>query len=70
LTCIFAETQSNMPDSRAASNVITALDKLMGLKIDPKPLIEQAERFEEKLKKVMESGQQLTMEQKKKTLIF
>ena len=61
LTCIFAETQSNMPDSRAASNVITALDKLMGLKIDPKPLIEQAERFEEKLKKVMESGQQLTM---------
>lgn len=70
LTCIFAETQSNMPDSRAASSVISALDKLMGLKVDPKPLIEQALRFEEKLKKVMESGQQLSMEQKKKTLSY
>lgn len=70
LTCIFAESHSNLPDSRAASNVITALDKYMGLKIDPKPLVEQAERFEEKLKKVLESGQQMSLEQKKKVLSY
>ncbi len=70
LTCIFAESHSNLPDSRAASNVIVALDKYLGLKVDPKPLLEQAEKFEEKLKKVLESSQQMTMEQKKKVLSY
>ncbi len=70
LTCIFAESHSNLPDSMAASKVIIALDKYLGLKVDPKPLVEQAERFEEKLKKVLESGQQLSQEQRKKLLSY
>lgn len=70
LTCIFAESHSNLPDSRAAANVIIALDKYLGLKVDPKPLLEQAERFEEKLKTLLESSQQMTQEQKKKTLSY
>jgi len=70
LTCIFAESHSQLPDSRAASHVIGALDRYLGLKVDPKPLVEQAEKFEEKLKKVLETGQQMTMEQKKKVLSY
>ncbi len=70
LTCIFAESHSNLPDSGAASHVIIALDKYLGLNVDPKPLVEQAERFEGKLKKLLESGQQLSQEQKKKELSY
>lgn len=58
LNCIFAETHSDLPDSKAAAGIIKALDKYLGLKIDPKPLIDQAEKFEEKLKSLMKQGQQ------------
>lgn len=53
LTCLFAETHSNMPDSKAAAEVIKALDKYLGLKVDYHPLVESAERFEANLKSLM-----------------
>jgi len=58
LTCFFAETHTNLPDSKAAAKVIEILDKYLGLKVDPKPLMKQAEKFEDKLKNLMEQGQQ------------
>ncbi|MBI4448969.1 proteasome assembly chaperone family protein, partial [Candidatus Woesearchaeota archaeon] len=46
VTCLFAETHSNLPDSKAAANVIGVLDKYLGLDVDPKPLFKKAEEFE------------------------
>lgn len=54
LSCIFAETHTNLPDSRAAARVIEVLDNYLGLKIDYKPLLKKAEDFEVKLKTILE----------------
>ena len=53
LSCIFAETASALPDSRASAKVIEMLDSYLGLKVDYKPLLEKAEEFEGKLKGLM-----------------
>ncbi|MBW3018764.1 PAC2 family protein [Candidatus Woesearchaeota archaeon] len=53
ITCMFAETASKLPDSKAAAKIIEMLDKYLGLKVDPKPLLKQAEEFEEKLKQML-----------------
>lgn len=58
LNCIFAETHSELPDSKAAANIIKALDKYLGLKVDPEPLLEQAVKFEEKLKGLLRKGEE------------
>jgi uncharacterized protein len=50
VVALFADTHSKLPDSKAAAKIIEVLDKYVGLKIDPKPLIETAAKFEEKLK--------------------
>ena len=63
---LFAETAMGLPDSKAAANIIKVLDKLLGLDIDPKPLIKQAEQFETKLKGLLEQAQQMSKEQQKK----
>ncbi len=56
LTCLFAETRSDMPDSKAASNIIKALDSYLGLKVDYKPLLKQAEEFEKKFKNILKQS--------------
>ncbi|MFH1396685.1 MAG: PAC2 family protein [archaeon] len=53
---LFAEAKSNLPDSKAAAEIIRALDAYAGLAIDPKPLERQAKDFEAKLKKIVEKG--------------
>ena len=53
VSCIFAETHTNLPDSKAAAKVIEVLDKYIGLKVDYKPLLAQAEKFENKLKQIL-----------------
>lgn len=58
LSCMFAETHTDLPDSKAAARIIKALDKYLGLKINPEPLMHQAEKFEEKLKGLLKKGQQ------------
>jgi len=50
---LFAEAKSNLPDSKAAAEIIKALDLYTGLKIDPKPLLKQAAMFEQKLKSIV-----------------
>tara|TARA_Y100000310_G_C20620778_1_gene783161 strand:- start:79 stop:801 length:723 start_codon:yes stop_codon:yes gene_type:complete len=52
-TFLFAETSSQLPDSRSAAELIKYLDAYLGLKVDPKPLIKQAEDFENKLKEMV-----------------
>lgn len=53
ITCIFAEANPGLPDSRAAGAVIKVLDEYLGLKVDYKPLMKTAEEVEEKLKGLM-----------------
>ncbi len=70
LSCIFAETHSALPDSRAAAKIIENLDKYLGLKIDPEPLIEKAERFESKLKDIFEKTKVASKDKEKKELSY
>jgi len=70
MSCVFAETHSSMPDSKAAAAVIKVLDKYLGLKVDTKPLEKEAEKFEEKLKQILQKGQEATEMQKKKQLSY
>lgn len=70
ITCVFAETHSNLPDSKAAAKVIEVLDKYLGLEVDYKPLLEQAQKFELKLKTLIEKGTQAQQLKEKKTLSY
>ena len=67
VSCVFAETHTNLPDSKAAAKVVEVLDKYLGLKVDYKPLLQQAEKFEEKLKGLLsESHKAQDISEKKK----
>jgi uncharacterized protein len=70
LTCFFAETRSEMPDSKAASNIIKALDDYLGLKVDYKPLLKQAEEFEQKFKSIMKQSSITAKERDKKQMSY
>jgi uncharacterized protein len=70
LTCMFAETKTNMPDSKAASNIIKALDDYLGLNVDYKPLLKQAEQFEEKFKSILKQSSQVAREADKKKMSY
>jgi len=58
LSCLFAETHTDLPDSKAAARIIRALDSYLGLKVDTAPLLQQAEKFEDKIKGIMKKGQE------------
>jgi uncharacterized protein len=70
LSCIFAETHSGLPDSKAAAKLIEVLDSYIGLKIDPKPLIESADKFEKKIRGLLEKSKEATTEAEKKKLSY
>lgn len=59
---VFAESYSELPDSRAAAKIIEVIDKYLGLKIDYKPLLEKAEKFEEKIKGLLMKSAQISKE--------
>ena len=69
-SCFFVETHSNLPDSRAAAKIIEILDRYIGLKLDPKPLIEQAEKFEAKIKDVIEKSKSASEMKQQKELSY
>jgi uncharacterized protein len=56
LTCVFAETHSHLPDSKAAAKIIEVLDKYLGLDVDYRPLLKQAEAFESQLRTIVEQA--------------
>ena len=70
VSCVFAETHSSLPDSKAAAKVIEILDKYLGLKVDYKPLLLQAEKFEGKLKNLLTEGQKAQQISEKKKLSY
>jgi uncharacterized protein len=70
LSCIFAKTHTKLPDSKAAAEVIKALDQYLNLDVDYKPLIRRAEEFEEKLKGLMWRSKKTTDLQEKKRLDY
>ena len=59
VTCIFAETHVNFPDSEAAAKIVEALDSYKNLKVDFKPLIASAKKFEANLKQYMEKSKDI-----------
>lgn len=58
ISFVFAETHSNLPDSKAAAKIIEVLDKYLKLDIDYKPLLKKAAEFEEKLKGIISKTQE------------
>ena len=70
VSCLFAETHSNLPDSKAAAKIVEALDKYISMELDYKPLLEQAEKFEEKLKTIMQKSQEAQEISDKKKLSY
>ncbi len=70
VSCIFAETHSNLPDSKAAAKIIETLDKYLSLKVDYRPLIKAAERFEGKIKGIMKQSKAAGSLKEKKELSY
>lgn len=70
VSCIFAETKSGFPDSRAAAKVIEILDNYLNLKIDYKPLIKKAEEFENKIKNLVSKSKSIIKQKEKKELSY
>lgn len=70
LTAFFAETHTNLPDSKAAAELIKVLDQYCGFDIDPGPLLKQAEEFENKFKKIFEESAKSGKLQKEKSLSY
>ncbi|MCM2325993.1 MAG: PAC2 family protein [Candidatus Woesearchaeota archaeon] len=70
ITCLFAESKANMPDSKAASNIIKALDSYLGLEVDYKPLLKQAQDFESKFKSIMKQSTSVEKEADKKKMSY
>ena len=70
VSSIFVETHSAMPDSKAAAKIIEVLDKYLGLDVDYKPLLKQAEEFERRLKSLIAQKNAVADEQEKKRLSY
>jgi len=70
VSCVFAETHTSLPDSKAAAKVIEILDKYLGLKVDTKPLLMQAEKFEGKLRGLLSDGQKAQQLSEKKMMSY
>lgn len=51
-SCLFAEVLSPYPDPRAAANVISVLNKIIGIDVNAEPLIKEAEDIESRLKEL------------------
>ena len=60
VTCLFAEAHSQLPDSEAAARVVGALNNYLGMKVDCKPLLEAAKKFEVNLKQYIERAKENT----------
>ncbi len=70
VTCFFAETHSNLPDSKAAAKIIEALDKYLNLEVPTEPLLQQAEEFEKKIKTIIQQHQKTAEEKERKDMSY
>lgn len=69
-TCIFAETNSTLPDSRAAAKVLCVLDEYLKLGLDYSPLLKKAEMFEKRLRGVISKSQDISIKAEKKNQTY
>ncbi len=58
LSAIFVGTHMSIPDSKAAAKAVEVLDKYLGLNVPYKPLLLQAEKFEAKLRFMIDQTKQ------------
>jgi len=70
ITSLFAETHSQLPDSKAAAKIIEVLDKYLTLEVDYQPLLKQAEVFEERLKTILEQSKKAKELKEQKNLSY
>jgi len=70
VSSIFVETHTKLPDSKAAAKIIEVLDKYLGLKVNYKPLLVQAEKFESDLKTMLAQGQKTQELSEKKRMSY
>ena len=70
MSCIFAEAHTNLPDSKAAAEIVKVLDKYLDLKVDYKPLLETAKQFEDKLKAMLQQSKQTVENHEKKAMSY
>ena len=70
VSALFSETHSKLPDSKAAAKIIELLDAYLDLEVDFHPLLAMAEKFEKKLKTIMQQSKQASEERDKKTLSY
>ncbi len=70
VSCIFAEAQMGLPDSKAAAKVIQVLDSYLGLKVDYKPLLKRAQEMEDKIKGIMSKTKEVQDIKAKKELDY
>ena len=66
LSCLFVEAHPNMPDSKAAGEIIKILDKYLGLHVDYAPLIKIGEAVEDKIKELVGKVQESSIQKDKK----
>ncbi len=70
ITAIFAETHSQLPDSKAAAKIVETLDKYLSLDVDYRPLLKQAEQFEQKLRGMLDQAEKSRELKEKKSLSY
>lgn len=70
ISCIFAETHTDVPDSKAAAKIIKVLDQYLGLQVDIKPLLQQASKFEDKIKGIIGKSREAEEMSEKKKLSY
>ena len=70
ITCIFAETSSATPDSRASAKIIESLDNYLGLKIPYEPLLKKAQQFEGKIKGIVDKTKKIKEQQEEKETYY
>lgn len=70
ITPLFAGAHSKLPDGQAAAKIVEVLNKYLGLGLDPKPLLDKAQEFEEKLKSILQQSRQAEEEAEKKRLSY
>src|SRR3989338_6305308 len=70
VTCLFAQTHDSLPDSNAAAQIIKVIDTYLGLKVDYKPLLKLAAKFEEKLRSIVAQSRQAEELRDKKQMSY
>lgn len=70
VTAFFADTHTNLPDSKAAAKIIETLDKYLDLDIEIKPLLETATKFETKLKALLQQSKDAQQEAELKKMSY